>query len=650
MKRTKTIRSKIYMLVLLGVGAVLLMAAIGLNTMRMMDGLVDESAWAHLVVAGVNEVKFKQENFLGHVSGVNAKQTLEALGTVQKLLEQARTHGLDAGEFMAQLQAYAKAFEPMSKLSLEVEEAMRKQSVQLTLLTSTLRESVLKAIDSNRDQAVMKGQPPNPGESSLRVAAFELLEQVERLQLSVVKLLNTRNVAAFRDERDTAYDQITNTTSTLDALAPEVADKNIAEGATDAIQQTEKMKADLDALVDNWLARENLVAQLLKASNEMSRSGQAFLDETRQVIDSTSREIMWLTIICAAAVTGLLCLLGVFISRGINRPLTISVSGMGEAASQVAQAAIQVASSSQVLAQGSAQQAASLEETSSSLEEMASMTRQNADNAGQANNLMDETKAVVGRANQSMDTLTKAMEQITAASEQTSKIIKTIDEIAFQTNLLALNAAVEAARAGAAGAGFAVVADEVRNLALRAAEAARNTAALIEGTTTRVREGASLVDKTSQEFREVADNAGKVAELVAEIAAASREQAQGIDQVNRAAGEMDKVTQQVTATAEESASAAEQMSAQAKTAQDYVHHLKALVGGDAAQPGGKRRRLPRLRLPRLGRKTQLPAGPPTAPAAPPAPRPERPVATAAALPPKVSPQQAIPLDDDFQDF
>ena len=210
MKRTKTIRSKIFMLVLLGIVAVLLMAAIGLNTMRMMDGLVDESAWAHQVVAGVNEVKFKQENFLGHVSGANAKQAMDALGAVQKLLEQAKTHGLDASEFMAQLQAYAKAFEPMSKLSLEVEDAMRKQNVQLTLLTSTLRESVLKAIDNNRNLAVMKGNTPNAGEASLRMVAFEVLEQVERLQLGVVKLLNTRNVAAFRDERDTAYDQITN--------------------------------------------------------------------------------------------------------------------------------------------------------------------------------------------------------------------------------------------------------------------------------------------------------------------------------------------------------------------------------------------------------------------------------------------------------
>ncbi|MCU0583737.1 MAG: methyl-accepting chemotaxis protein, partial [Syntrophales bacterium] len=140
-----------------------------------------------------------------------------------------------------------------------------------------------------------------------------------------------------------------------------------------------------------------------------------------------------------------------------------------------------------------------------------------------------------------MTELTQSMEDISKASDETSKIIKTIDEIAFQTNLLALNAAVEAARAGEAGAGFAVVANEVRNLAMRAAEAAKNTSVLIEGTVKKVREGSELVERTGGAFAEVSRSAAKVADLVAEIAAASSEQAQGIDQINKAVAEMDKV-------------------------------------------------------------------------------------------------------------
>ncbi len=153
-----------------------------------------------------------------------------------------------------------------------------------------------------------------------------------------------------------------------------------------------------------------------------------------------------------------------------------------------------------------------------------------------------------------MDKLTVSMEEITKASEETSKIIKTIDEIAFQTNLLALNAAVEAARAGEAGAGFAVVADEVRNLAMRAADAAKNTAALIDGTVKKVTNGSTLVEQTNGAFTEVASSVVKGGELIGQIAAASSEQAQGIEQITVAVSEMDRVTQQNAAGAEEMAS------------------------------------------------------------------------------------------------
>jgi len=203
---------------------------------------------------------------------------------------------------------------------------------------------------------------------------------------------------------------------------------------------------------------------------------------------------------------------------------------------------------------------------------------------------MGSTKGAVTRAENSMQELVQSMDAIRKASEETSKIIKTIDEIAFQTNLLALNAAVEAARAGEAGAGFAVVASEVRNLAMRAAESAKMTSTLIETTTARVKEGSALVTKTTDAFAELNLNAEKVSGLVAEIAAASQEQARGIDQVGSAITEMDKVVQQTAANAEESASASEELNAQAGQMQAVAETLMRIVNGsasgaDAAQTG-----------------------------------------------------------------
>ena len=274
------------------------------------------------------------------------------------------------------------------------------------------------------------------------------------------------------------------------------------------------------------------------------------------------------------------------IANAISGRIMRMARGLRDVAEQVVSASSQVSSSSQSLAEGTSEQAASIEEASSSLEEMSSMTRKNAEHANQANDLMEDAKKIVAEANTSMSKMNGSMKEINQASEETSKIIKTIDEIAFQTNLLALNAAVEAARAGEAGAGFAVVADEVRNLAMRAADAAKNTSVLIADTTKKVNMGAELVGSTDTSFTKVAQSAAQVAELVAEIRAASNEQATGISQINTSVSEMDQVTQQNAANAEESASASEEMSAQAESLMSIASELTEVIGGtmEATRP------------------------------------------------------------------
>jgi len=270
--------------------------------------------------------------------------------------------------------------------------------------------------------------------------------------------------------------------------------------------------------------------------------------------------------------------LGLWGSNHLTRPISGIIRTLTRTAHRVSGASDMVATTSFQLSEGAGEQASALEETSASLEQMAASTRQNADSANEADGLMRESNRIVGLATTSMEELTASMKGISQASDETSKIIKTIDEIAFQTNLLALNAAVEAARAGEAGAGFAVVADEVRNLAMRAAEAAKNTEELIQKTVEKVRAGSEIVDRTANAFSDLSQNSAKGGEIVSGIAESSSEQARGVEQINRAVSDMDGVVQKNTLNAGESASAAEELKRQARRMNEIVEALVALVG------------------------------------------------------------------------
>ena len=271
--------------------------------------------------------------------------------------------------------------------------------------------------------------------------------------------------------------------------------------------------------------------------------------------------------------------------RSITNPINRIIHRLASGAAQTSSAVAQVSGASQSLAQGSTEQASSLEEITSSMEEMASQTKQNAASAGEARSLADLARGSADRGAEAMQRMSGAIDDIKTSSDETAKIVSTIDEIAFQTNLLALNAAVEAARAGEAGKGFAVVAEEVRNLAQRSAEAARNTAEMIEGSVKNADNGVAISKDVGEALGEIVEGSRKVSELVSEISAASVEQTQGIEQISAAVGQLDQVTQSSAANAEESASSAEELSAQAEELHRVVQELRTLVDGRAASDG-----------------------------------------------------------------
>jgi methyl-accepting chemotaxis protein len=326
--------------------------------------------------------------------------------------------------------------------------------------------------------------------------------------------------------------------------------------------------------------------------------------------------------------------------NGAVAQLEANLAQVAGGAEQVAAASSQIALGSQALAGGTTEQAGSLEEISATLQEINSAAAQTAAHTREVQGLVTAAATRAEQGEASVARLTDAVGRIQTSAAATAKIVKTIDEIAFQTNLLALNAAVEAARAGDAGRGFAVVAEEVRALALRSAEAAKQTAALIEGSVDSVNEGVATNREVSETFREIAGQVGRVAAVMHEIGAAVDQQADGVRQVNAGAEQINQVTQQNAANAEESAATAEQLTGQAAALSALLARFtiagRAAAGAPAAV-GAAPRPAPRPapRAPRAARGPQ----PPRRPAAEPAPEPApEPVGAAAA--------RLIPFDDD----
>ena len=621
--------------VLLGAIAAVAWFALGASGRKLAQfaGTARETNTAATLESSMLELKLHVNEFLATPTADHVKAYQDSKHDMDRQLTQASQHVEDparqqqlaeATKFLAD---YDGAFQRVVENSRKLDEIGRGQ---LTPQGESMAKAMQKALSDAKGSGDMNGAFKISNalkayfESSSFANSFMLTSRQEYADSAQASIKLVAD-AAQKLQKD--QEELVKMDASLKDEEKDKMLKGLLVSANEyslALQSVIDLKHERNTLIESQLDR--LAPQFTAALSKVRQSVTDYQAELEQRTRTEQHRNEVLVLSCT--LTGvLLGIVGAWFNiRSITRPIGRIADQLSAESSQTHAAALTVSEVSQSMADGASRQAASLEESSASLHEMASMTQRNSEGAQSAKALAAEARSTADAGARDMAAMKGAMTAIQTSSSEISKIIKTIDEIAFQTNILALNAAVEAARAGEAGAGFAVVAEEVRNLAQRSAQAAKETAAKIEDASSKSEQGVAISGKVAASLDGIVERIRQLDEMVGSIAQASNEQSDGITQLNQAVAGMDQITQSNAALAEQGASSAQELQTQSAQVKAAVADLTRMVRGDTTTstivkpdlPGGSHSKLASAaKNQRSASKTPAPAqrGAPAAPAA-----------------------------------